>query len=65
MSHNKVDVTVTAITKLVVFNTEYSNKLEAKSEKDSQVFEKLEEYLSSIKESILKVDLSNQSTVSQ
>ncbi|CAI9268870.1 unnamed protein product [Lactuca saligna] len=31
--HSKVDVIVTAITKLVEFNTEYSNKLEAKSKK--------------------------------
>ncbi|CAI9278669.1 unnamed protein product [Lactuca saligna] len=63
--HNKVDVVATAITKLVEFNTDYSTKLEEKLEKDSQVFEKIEEFLSSIKETILKVDLSNQSSVSQ
>ncbi|CAI9281696.1 unnamed protein product [Lactuca saligna] len=63
--HSKVDVVVDAITKLVEFNTDYLTKLEAKSEKDSKVFAKLEEFLSSIKESISKVDVSTQSTVSQ
>ncbi|CAI9302880.1 unnamed protein product [Lactuca saligna] len=59
--HRKVDVIATAITKLVEFNIDYSTKLEEKSEKDSRVFVKLEEFLSSIKESILKVDLLNSS----
>ncbi|CAH1422497.1 unnamed protein product [Lactuca virosa] len=63
--HSKVDVVVDIIKKLVDFNTNYSNKLEAKSEKDSQVFAKLEEFQFSIKESISKASLSNQSSVSQ
>lgn len=63
--HSKVDVIADAIAKLVDFNTNYSTKLEAKSVKDSYVFAKLEEFLSSIKETILKVDLSNQSSISQ
>ncbi|CAI9290975.1 unnamed protein product [Lactuca saligna] len=41
------------------------NKLEPKSKKDTQVFENMEEFLSSIKESISKIDLPNQSTVLQ
>ncbi|CAH1416916.1 unnamed protein product [Lactuca virosa] len=40
--HGKVDVNVTVVTKLVEFNSEYMNKLEVKSEKDSQVFKKME-----------------------
>ncbi|CAI9295020.1 unnamed protein product [Lactuca saligna] len=63
--HKKVDVIMIAITKSIEFNTEYLNKLEAKSEKDSQIFENMEESLSSIKESILKVDILNQSKFSQ
>ena len=65
MLHSKVDVVADAIIKLVEFNTAYSTKLEVKSEQDSKVFAKLEEFLSSIKESILKVDLSTQSTMTQ
>lgn len=42
MLHSKVDVVADAITKLVDFNTDYVTKLEAKQEKDSQVFTKLE-----------------------
>ncbi|CAI9261307.1 unnamed protein product [Lactuca saligna] len=33
--HSKVDVVATAITNLVEFNTDYSTKLEEKSEKDT------------------------------
>ena len=63
--HGKVDVIAIAIPKSAELNPKYTDKLEAKSEKDSQVFEKMEEFLSSIKESILKVNLLHQSTVSQ
>ncbi|CAH1453479.1 unnamed protein product [Lactuca virosa] len=56
--HNKIDVVADAIAKLVEFNTAYLTKLEANSEQDSKVFTKLEEFLSSIQESISKVDLS-------
>lgn len=63
--HNKFDFVLDAIAKLVEFNTSYSTKLEAKSKQDSMVFAKLEEFLSSIQESISKVDLSTQSIVSQ
>lgn len=61
----KVDVVATAITNLIEFNTDYLTKLEEKSEKDTQVFAKLEEFLTSIKESISKADISSQSFVSQ
>ena len=63
--HGKVDVIVISITKLVESNNRYLNKIEWKSQKDSQVFEKMEEFLSSIKESISKDAISNQSTISQ
>lgn len=63
--HGKVNVIAIAITKSADLNSKYTNKLKSKSEKDSQVFEKMEEFLSSIKESILKVNLSHQSIVSQ
>ncbi|CAI9285759.1 unnamed protein product [Lactuca saligna] len=59
--HGKVDV----IVKHVEYNTSYLTRLHAKTEKNSQVSEKLEEFLSSIKESISKASLSNQSSVSQ
>lgn len=40
--HAKVNVSADAITKLVVFNLEYTNKIKAKSEKDPKVFVKME-----------------------
>lgn len=63
--HDKFDVLAGDITQLVDFNTEYTKQFEAKSEKDAKVFEKMEEFLSSTKENLSKVDLSNQSTISQ
>ena len=63
--HGKVDVIVGAITRLVEFNNEYNKQLQAKSEKDENVFEKMEEFLSGIKEYLSKLDLSNKSTISQ
>ena len=63
--HSKVDVVANAIKKLVEFNTDYSTKRAEKSEKYSHVFAKLEEFLTSIKDSILQVAISNQSSVSQ
>ncbi|CAI9290329.1 unnamed protein product [Lactuca saligna] len=62
--HGKVYVVVDAIPKLVEYNTTYSTKLDVKSEQNCKVFAKLEEFFSSIKESISKIDLSTQSTVS-
>ncbi|CAI9261132.1 unnamed protein product [Lactuca saligna] len=62
--HSKVNVVANAITKLVDLNTNYSYKVDAKLEKGYQVFTKLEEFLSCIKESISKADLSNQSLLS-
>ncbi|CAI9265557.1 unnamed protein product [Lactuca saligna] len=62
--YRMVNIVSTTIKKRVEFNTDYSIKLEEKSEKDSQVFTKQEEFLTSIKESISKADLSNQSSVS-
>ncbi|CAI9278664.1 unnamed protein product [Lactuca saligna] len=61
----KVDVVADAIAKLVEYNTSYSTKRDAKTELGSQVFAKLEEFLSSIKESISKADLLNRSSISQ
>ncbi|CAH1428133.1 unnamed protein product [Lactuca virosa] len=61
--HGKVDVVADVIARLVEHNTAYSTKLDAKSEKDSHVFAKLE-FLSSIKESISKASLLNQSSIS-
>ncbi|CAH1422454.1 unnamed protein product [Lactuca virosa] len=63
--HSKVDAIANVIDKLVDFNTDYSTKLDIKSEKDSQTFANLEEFMSSIKESISKVNVSPQSNVSQ
>ncbi|CAI9288750.1 unnamed protein product [Lactuca saligna] len=56
--HGKVNVIDDAIAKLVEYNTLYSTKLDAKTTQDSKVFEKLEEFLSSLKKSLSKVDLS-------
>lgn len=63
--HGKVDVIVGAIMSLVEFNNEYTKSFEAKSEKDEKVFEKMDKFLSGIKESLSKVDLLNPSTISQ
>ncbi|CAI9297224.1 unnamed protein product [Lactuca saligna] len=63
--HSKVDVIATDITNLVEFKTEYTDKLEVKLEKDSQVFENMEQFLSGFKESNSKVEPSNQSTICQ
>lgn len=62
--HGKVDVIVDVIAKLVEFNNSYSTKFDAKTEQDTKVFEKLEEFLSNLKESLSKVDISQQSLVS-
>ncbi|CAI9267456.1 unnamed protein product [Lactuca saligna] len=56
--HGMDDVNVDAIKKLVEYKNLYSTKLDAKSEQDSKVFEKLEEFLGSLKESRSKVGLS-------
>ncbi|CAI9277628.1 unnamed protein product [Lactuca saligna] len=61
--HDKVDAIADAITKLVEYNTSFSINFDAKSDKDSKVFEKLDEFLGSLKESMSKVDLSQQSFV--
>ena len=50
--HGKVDIVADAIGKLVEYNFSYSTKLDLKTESDSKVFEKPEEFLSNIKESI-------------
>ncbi|CAI9260873.1 unnamed protein product [Lactuca saligna] len=56
---SKVNFVATTIINLVEFNTDYSTKLEEKSEKDYRVIVKLEVFLTSIKESISKFDLLN------
>ncbi|CAI9300395.1 unnamed protein product [Lactuca saligna] len=63
--HGKVDVIAGAITYLVEFNNEYTKQLQVKSENDEMVFEKMEEFLYGIKETLSKVYISNQSTISQ
>ncbi|CAH1422081.1 unnamed protein product [Lactuca virosa] len=60
--HGKVDVVADSITKLVEYNTSYSTKLNAKTEHDSKVFNKLEEFLSSIKDTLLQVSFTITST---
>ncbi|CAH1450596.1 unnamed protein product [Lactuca virosa] len=60
----KFDVLAGALTRLVDFTTKYTKQLEAKSEKNAKRFEKIEKFLSSIKETLSKVDLSNQSSIS-
>lgn len=62
--HDKVDVISSVVTQLVEFDIEYMNQLAAKSEKDSKVFDQLEDFSSGIKESMSKVDLSQQ-TITQ
>lgn len=63
--HSKVHVIVGAVTCLVKFNNEYTKQLQANSEKDEKAFEKVEDFLSGIKDSLSRVELSNQSTSSQ
>lgn len=58
--HGKVDVIVSAITRQVEFNNEYTKQFEARSEEDKKMFEKMEEFLSGIKETLSKFDLLNQ-----
>ncbi|CAI9272473.1 unnamed protein product [Lactuca saligna] len=62
---DSVDAIVEAIKKLVEYNTLFSTKLEATTKTDSKVFEKMEEFLGSLKEYFSKLDLSQQSAVSQ
>lgn len=63
--HGKVDVIVSAITRQVEFNNEYTKQFEARSEEDKKMFEKMEEFLSGIKETLSKFDLLNQWIISQ
>ncbi|CAH1453256.1 unnamed protein product [Lactuca virosa] len=50
--HGKVDVLAVEITRLVEFNTKYPKQFQAKLEKDTMVFEKLEEFMFGIKETL-------------
>lgn len=63
--HGKVDVIANAITMLVEYHNSFSTKRDAKTDHDSKVFEKLEDLLGSLKESMSKIDISHQSVVSQ
>ncbi|CAH1422834.1 unnamed protein product [Lactuca virosa] len=63
--HEKVHVVAGAITHLVKRNKVHSKDHKDKSEIDDNVFEKVEEFLSSIKDTLTKVDLSNQSSISE
>lgn len=58
--HGKVDIVADAIANLVEYNSVYSTKLDAKIKSNSEVFKKLEKFLSSVKESISQAALSNQ-----
>lgn len=62
--HGNINVIVDAITKLVQYHTSFSTKFNAKTEIDSKLFDKLEELLGSLKESMSNIDLSQQSFVS-
>ncbi|CAI9283169.1 unnamed protein product [Lactuca saligna] len=62
---NSIIMSAGATTRLVELNKDYSKDLKDKYEKDDKVFEKVEEFLSGIKDTLSKVDLSNQSSISQ
>ncbi|CAI9286646.1 unnamed protein product [Lactuca saligna] len=55
--HGMVNVIVDMITKLVVYHNSFSPKLDTNTDQDLKVFKKLEEFLESLKEYVLKIDL--------
>lgn len=57
--HENFDFVAGATTRLVELNKDYSKDLKDKFEKDDKVFEKFEEFLSGIKDTLSKVDISN------
>lgn len=61
---SKVDVLAEAVKNIVEYNSLFSNKFESKIETDSKLFNKLEEFSESLKESFLKLDMSQQTVVS-
>lgn len=67
--HKKINAIANATTRLIdditAFNMDYLKDLKVKSEKDDKVFEKVEDFLSNFKETMSKVNLSSQSSISQ
>lgn len=67
--YKKFDVVTNATTHLIedmiAFNKDYSEDLKVKTEKDDNVFEKVEEFLVDVKETISKVDPLTQSSIFQ
>lgn len=62
--NGKVDIIIDAIKNLVEYYTLFSTMLDAKKKTDLKVFEKMEEFFGSLKESMLKIDLSQQYSIS-
>ncbi|CAI9301956.1 unnamed protein product [Lactuca saligna] len=60
----KVYVVVETIKKLAEYNNSFTTKVDVKNEFDSKVLLKLDEVLGNLKESMSKLDLSQQSTIS-
>ncbi|CAI9260127.1 unnamed protein product [Lactuca saligna] len=67
--HKKVHVVANVTTHLIeditAFNNNYLKDIKVMNEKDDKVFKKVEDFLSNFKETLLKVDLSSQSSISQ
>lgn len=68
-SNEKIDVVASATTRsiedLIAFNKDYSNDLKVKTKKGEKMFEKVEVFLINFKETLSKVDLPCQSSISQ
>ncbi|CAI9288394.1 unnamed protein product [Lactuca saligna] len=63
--HDKIDVVIDAIKKLVEHYTSFTSKFDAKTDVDSKVFSKMEDFWGSLNESISKIDTSHTSSISQ
>lgn len=59
------EVMAPMIEDITTFNKDYSHDLKFKPEKDDKLFKKVEEFYSEFKETLLKVDLSTQSSISE
>ncbi|CAI9263245.1 unnamed protein product [Lactuca saligna] len=60
-----IDIVVEAIKKLVEYYTSFASKSDVKTDSDSNVLDKLAEFLGSLKESLLKIATSHCISVSQ
>lgn len=69
LMNKKVDLLMGATTRLVeditAFNNDYSGDLKSKFEEDGKTFEKVDKSLSDFQETLSKVALSSQSSISQ